>query len=150
MSETLLRARPYWISYDAPVANEPEDALAFLDVYLVTGLFGGLVIETMPDVEPPTDCQRCGFGETIAVRVGREVDVDGRDEWYCPSCGAIESEIPLRTTTRWRDQPKHWALTGAMMLVWIAVAVGLGFLVGAVEMTNRIDAWLERRSDSDV
>lgn len=145
MSEVLLHARPYWISYDAPVANDHEDPLAPLEVYLVTGLLGGLVVETMDEVEPPTDCQRCGFDETVGVRVRGELDVDGRDEWYCPECGAIESDIPIRTETRLRHQPKHWVLTAVMCIGWIGLAMGLGFLVGMVELTNRVDAWLKER-----
>jgi len=145
MSQRLLHARPYWISSSAPAGNSPDTWVGYLDVYLVTGLFGDLVVEECAGVEPPTNCAACSNEDTVAVEVRGGCDVDGREEWYCPQCGAIESDMPLQTRTRIRDQPFHWLLTALACVAWISVISAVGVLVGFFEVANRVEKWFRER-----
>lgn len=135
VTETLLKARPYWISSDAPAANRPEDRMSWLEIYLVTGLLGDVVVERVDGVEPPTDCAACGNPDTISVRVRGQFEVGGRDEWYCPECGASENDLPLATETRLWYQPLHWLGTVTMLFAWVCT---VAWLVGILTL---VDCW---------
>jgi hypothetical protein len=142
--DVLLHARPWAISHNAPARHDPADQLSWLEIYLTTGLGGEVVVERLPDVTPPGECPECASDavETVQVsRTGLSVDHSGREEWYCPACGAIESDIPLRRHTRLAQQPLHATATVAMAIVWLGLMMSLTLLVGLA----RVADWSQRR-----
>lgn len=134
----ILKATPYSISHNAPVENTPDDPFGYLEIYLRTGLLGSLEI-TETEIPCPTTCDSCANEETVTVQLTGRGDFDSREEWYCPECGQIESDIPLRTATKIWFQPIHLLLSLTFSLLWVALIFSLGVLVVFAGVTNRLD-----------